>query len=76
VVKITKVEKPKAVKKTISVAEGLSVDIEYDGEEVRLLREGKVKAFVRGAFEQAEFKVEGYKVAVTRKELEEWLHES
>jgi len=76
VVKIIKVEKPKAVRKTISVANGLSVDLEYDGEEARVLRDGKVIAFVRGTFEEAQFCVEDYKLVVSRKELEEWLHES
>jgi hypothetical protein len=76
VVKIIKVEKPKSVRKRINVAEGLSVDLEYDGEEARVLKDGKVIAFVRGTFEEAQFCVEDYKVAVTRKELEEMLRES
>lgn len=74
-VRVVRVEEKKAKKVRVELPSGSACELEYDGEELRLVKDGRVVAFCRGAFEVAEMRVESYKVVVHRRELEEMWRE-
>ncbi|MCC6014116.1 MAG: hypothetical protein LM564_00235 [Desulfurococcaceae archaeon] len=72
--KVTKKE-PKGVRRgRLKVAEGLEVNIEYDGREYRAIYGGKVVSKVSGSFIEWCFDVDVYNICVTKDELEGVLH--
>jgi hypothetical protein len=72
--KVTKKE-PKGVRRgRLKVAEGLEVDIEYDGREYRAIYGGKIISKVSGDFIEWCFDVDVYNICVTKEELEGVLH--
>lgn len=75
VVKVEKVEKRKVARKAITIDGKASLDVEFDGEEVRVVKDGKVISRARGNFEEFTFNVEEYKISIRREELEEMLRE-
>ena len=74
-VKVEKVEKRKVARKAITIDGKASLDVEFDGEEVRVVKDGKVISRARGNFEEFTFNVEEYKISIRREELEEMLRE-
>jgi hypothetical protein len=72
--KVIKKEKGGVRRGRLKVAEGLEVDIEYDGRGYRVIYDGKVISKVSGDFIEWCFDVDVYNICVTKDELEGMLH--
>jgi hypothetical protein len=69
-VRVEKLVKPKTAKKTVQLDANVSVELEYDGREVRIVKDGRVFGYVGGDFVEACVFVEEYKLCFTKKEIE------
>jgi len=67
---VEKLTKPKVARKTVQLDANVSVDLEHNGREVRIVKDGKVVGYVGGDFVDACVFVGEYKLCFTKKEIE------
>jgi len=69
-VRITRIPTRQVRRGRIKVDEGVVVEIEHDGEETRVIYEGRVISMAGGGWVEYCFVVKEYKVCITREDLE------